>query len=71
MYTDTTLTHEMVLIESKMRQLGTISKCIWDWTCQKKMTLRNLRATCSTDHTLTRELVVKEHKVYQLDTISM
>jgi hypothetical protein len=37
MYTDTTLTRELVVSEVKRRQFNTIPKCIWDWTCQKKV----------------------------------
>ena len=69
MYTDTTLTRELVESEVKLRQFNTIPKCIWDWTCQKKV-LRKNEAKMYTDTTLALEFVGVEMKNRQIDTIT-
>ena len=67
MYTDHTLTRELVVAESKRLQFNTIPKCIWDWTCQKR-DLAKIEAKMYTDTTLALEFVGVETKNRQIDT---
>jgi hypothetical protein len=57
---DIKLTRELVVFETKMRQLGTFSKWFGDCSCQKKRLIKKLRQKC-TSWRLRRLSVIQFH----------